>query len=62
MTSKRCGGNGLILAGVIVTLVGLGIVLVRTLTIPREWVTVLIGLALLGAGLVRRALRSGDGS
>lgn len=60
--TRRCGGNGLILAGVIVTLVGLGVVLVRTLAVPREWVTVLVGLALLAAGLVRRALRSGDGS
>lgn len=60
--TRRCGGNGLILAGVIVTLVGLGVVLVRTLAVPREWVTVLVGLALVGAGLVRRALRSGDGS
>jgi hypothetical protein len=60
--TRRCGGNGLILAGVIVTLVGLAVVLVRTLAVPREWVTVLVGLALVGAGLVRRALRSGDGS
>lgn len=60
--TRRCGGNGLMLAGMIVTLVGLGIVLVRTLAVPPEWTTVLIGLALLGAGLARRALRSGDGS
>lgn len=60
--TRRCGGNGLILAGVIVTLVGLGVVLIRTLAVPREWVTVLVGLALVGAGLARRALRSGDGS
>jgi hypothetical protein len=60
--ARRCGGNGLILAGVIVTLVGLGVVLIRTLAVPREWVTVLVGLALVGAGLARRALRSGDGS
>jgi hypothetical protein len=60
--TRRCGGNGLILAGVIVTLVGLGVVLVRTQVVPREWTTVLVGLALVGAGLVRRTLRSGDGS
>jgi hypothetical protein len=62
MLTKRCGGNGLILAGVIVSLVGLGIVLVRTLAVPREYTTLLVGLALLGAGLVRRMLRAGDGT
>jgi hypothetical protein len=60
--NRRCGANGLLLAGVIVTLVGLGVVLVRTLGVPREWTTVRVGLALMGAGLARRALRSGDGT
>jgi hypothetical protein len=62
MTGKRCGGDRLIMAGAIVTLVGLGVVLIRTMAVPREWTTVLVGLALVAAGLVRRALRSGDGS
>jgi glucose uptake protein GlcU len=60
--AQRCGGNGLMVAGVIVTLIGLGIVLTRTLAIPREWTMVLIGVALLVAGAARRALRSGTGS
>jgi hypothetical protein len=60
--TQRCAGNGLIVAGLIVTLIGLGIVLVRTLAIPREWTTLMIGLALLLAGAVRRARRSGDAS
>ena len=60
--AQRCAGNGLLVAGLIVTLIGLGIVLTRTLAIPREWTTVLIGLALLVAGAARRALRSGTGS
>jgi hypothetical protein len=59
---QRCAGNGLIAAGLIVTLIGLGIVLVRMLEIPREWTTLMIGLALLLAGAVRRALRSSDAS
>jgi hypothetical protein len=59
---QRCAGNGLIAAGLIVTLIGLGIVLVRMLEIPREWTTLMIGLALLLAGAVRRALRSTDAS
>ena len=60
--AERCAGNGLIAAGLVVTLVGLGIVLARGLELPREWTTVLIGVALLGAGAVRRALRSRPGS
>jgi len=60
--TQRCSGNALLTAGLIVTVIGLGIVLVRTLAIPREWTTVLIGVALLAAGAARRALRSGTGS
>jgi hypothetical protein len=58
----RCRSNGLIVAGVIVTLVGLAIVLTRTFHIPREWGTVGVGVTLLGAGLVRRAFRRPDAS
>jgi len=60
--TRRCSGNGLLIAGGIVTLIGLGLVLTQVLAIPREWTTLLIGLALLAAGAARRALRSGDGS
>jgi hypothetical protein len=60
--SRRCGANGLMLPGLIVILIGLGVVLMRTLAVPGEWTTVVIGLALVGAGLARRALRSGDGT
>ena len=61
MAMKRAADR-LIMIGVIVTLVGLGVVVVKTLSIPREWTTLLVGLALLGAGLARRALQSSDGS
>jgi hypothetical protein len=57
---QRCAANGLIAAGLVVTVIGLGMVLVRVLDIPREWTTLLVGLALLLAGVVRRALRWGD--
>jgi len=60
--NRRCAGNGLLLAGTIVTLVGLGIALVATLGIPRHWMAVGVGLALLAAGAVRRALGPRDES
>ena len=60
--ATRCRGNGLIIAGVIVTLVGLAVVVTRTYHIPREWTTVGIGVALLAAGTVRRMLRRPDAS
>jgi hypothetical protein len=54
----RCRGTGLIIAGSIVTLIGLGIVTAHMLALPREWNTVAIGVALLTAGLGWRALRT----
>ena len=58
--ATRCSGNGLILAGLVVTLIGLAIGLTRTFHIPREWTTLGVGLALLVAGVARRALRRTD--
>lgn len=59
---SRCdSGRGLMLAGLIVTLIGLGVVLIRTLAIPREWTPVLVGLALLTAGAIRSGLHRGAG-
>jgi hypothetical protein len=54
--TRRCAGNGLLLAGLIVTLVGLGVALTAALAIPRYWTTVGVGIALLVAGAARRAL------
>jgi Mn2+/Fe2+ NRAMP family transporter len=56
MTCRR-SGFGLILAGSIVTLVGLAVALMHTFAIPRHWTTVIVGVALLAAGAVRAALR-----
>jgi hypothetical protein len=53
----RRSGSGLMLAGVIVTLVGLAVALTHTLAIPRHWTTVAVGVALLAAGAVRAGLR-----
>ena len=52
MTCRR-PGSGLILAGLIVTLVGLAVALTHTFEIPRHWTTVAVGVALLVAGGVR---------
>jgi len=60
--NRRCAGSGLLLAGMIVTLVGLAVALTATLGIPRHWTTVGVGLALLATGVVRRALRPRDES
>ncbi len=48
------------LAGLIVTLVGLGIVMVRTLEVPGYWIPVAVGVALFVAGAVSRAHSGGS--
>ena len=53
----RRSGSGLMLAGLIVTLVGLAVALTHTFEIPRHWTTVAVGVVLLAAGAVRAALR-----
>ena len=60
--AQRGACNGLIVAGLIVTLIGLAVVITRTYHIPREWTTVGVGLALLAAGVARRMLRRPDAS
>jgi hypothetical protein len=49
----RGAASGLMLAGLIVTLVGLSVALTRTLEIPGYWTTVGVGVALLVAGAFR---------
>jgi hypothetical protein len=60
--ARRCGGNGLILAGLIVTLVGTAVALTAALAIPGYWTTLGVGLVLLAAGAARRTLRARDDS
>jgi tetrahydromethanopterin S-methyltransferase subunit C len=55
MTS-RCSGNRLMAIGLIVTLIGLTVALARTLQVPGEWTTALVGIALVAAGAVRTAI------
>ena len=59
-TERRCGVNGLMLAGLIVTGIGLALVAGETFHLPRHWQTVAVGLVLLAAGALRRSVRRGD--
>jgi len=54
---RPCSTNGLLLAGVLVTTIGLGLAAIATLGIPRHWTTFVVGIALLLAGAVRAAVR-----
>jgi glucose uptake protein GlcU len=45
-------GRGLMTAGAIVTIVGLGIVLMKTLHLPAYWTPVIVGVALFVAGAI----------
>lgn len=56
--------RGLMLAGLILTLVGLVIVLTNVLALPRYWTPLLVGLALLATGWVWSAVcrKSGPSS
>jgi hypothetical protein len=51
------GGRGVMWAGVLVILIGLAVAASRTLEIPRYWVPVVVGVALVSLGAARRALR-----
>jgi hypothetical protein len=55
-------GPGVILmtTGAIVALVGLGIVAVRVLEIPRHWVPLLVGMALFLIGAIRWVTARGN--
>jgi len=46
-------GKGLMMAGLIVTFIGLCIVLIRVLHVPEYWVPLLVGVGLFGLGLFR---------
>jgi hypothetical protein len=58
----QCGhsGKGIMMAGLIVTLIGLGIVLVRAFQVPGYWIPLVVGVALLLVGAVRRGHAGGS--
>ena len=47
-------GNGLILAGIVLSVIGLSIVLIKVWHVPAYWVPLIVGLGLIIMGLVRR--------
>ncbi|MBI3106574.1 MAG: hypothetical protein HYY95_13575, partial [Candidatus Rokubacteria bacterium] len=53
----KCGhsGKGMMMAGLIVTVIGGGIVLVRAFQVPGYWIPLLVGVALLLIGAIRRS-------
>jgi hypothetical protein len=48
-------GSGLLVAGTILSVIGVGIVLVRVFQVPGYWVPLIVGLGLVALGLVRKA-------
>ena len=57
-TERRCGGfGGLMLAGLIITTIGLALIVGETWHLPRHWQTVAVGLVLLAFGALRRSMR-----
>ena len=50
-------GNGLIVAGSIVSFIGAAIILVKVLDVPQYAVPFMVGIGLLVAGIVRRLSR-----
>jgi hypothetical protein len=59
-TTQRCSGGGLMFAGLIVMLVGLAVVVIRTMELPGYWTPVVVGAVLFLVGAGRRAMRSRD--
>ena len=57
-TRNRCFfGNGLMFAGLIVVLIGLAVVLMRTVELPSYWTPVVVGAVLFLIGAARRGMR-----
>ena len=53
-------GNGLLVAGMILSVVGLCIVLIKVWHVPPYWVPLMAGLALIFMGLIRRLVGGGS--
>jgi hypothetical protein len=51
-TGGRWAGRGLMTAGAIVSAIGLGIVLIKTINLPGYWMPLIVGVGLFVAGVV----------
>jgi xanthine/uracil permease len=60
VTDRRCFGDGLMFAGLIVMLVGLAVVVMRTIQLPGYWTPVVVGAVLFLIGAARRMVRRRD--
>jgi hypothetical protein len=60
MMRHRVSGSRLLCAGLIVTLIGVGLGLMATYEIPGQWTTAVVGTALLLGGVLRRVLVGRD--
>jgi hypothetical protein len=63
--TRHCAGNGLIVAGIVVTVIGLAVAGMAMADLPGYWTTAVVGGGLLLAGMLRRAIgregaRGGD--
>ena len=61
-TERRCGGMGLMLAGLIIATIGLALVVGETWHLSRHWQTVAVGVVLFVFGALRRTMRRADES
>ena len=52
----RWAGRGLMTAGAIVSVIGLGIILIKTMRLPGYWMPFIVGVGLLLAGALLWAL------
>lgn len=58
--ARRCVSDArLLLAGAIVMVVGLGVALPATFSVPRRWTTFVVGVGLLALGAALRLARRG---
>ncbi len=53
-------GNGLLVAGMILSVIGLCIVLIKVWHVPAYWVPLMAGLALIFMGIIRRLVGGGS--
>lgn len=60
MSMGNRSGAGLIIAGAIVSFIGVCIVLVKVLRVPEYWVPLMVGIGLILMGVIRRLTRNGS--